>query len=386
MQAAIELARQDIAGYLGMAGMENKLVLVLRDTKTDTAEALRLMQVFYSDGIRMVIGPYSSAELSHIRKFADASGMLVVSPSSVAVSLAIPGDNIFRMVTSDVIQGKAMSKLLTEDKIRVVIPFIRDDVWGNDLASATGQDFTGSGGVMLEPVRYAPSTVDFSAALTLLDTAVAAELAHHNGNDIAVYMLSFAEGTTILREAKKYGHLNNVYWYGGSAFAQNAGAVSDTTAALFAYTHGLPCPLFGLDESARNNWEPLKERIETIIGRAPEVYAFSAYDAVWVMMKAFRTAGANASAETLKTVFMAEAAGYFGATGNTLLDDNGDRAVGNYDFWTVKKVTEFYEWKRVAGTTHLPEQSPGRLISFLGISASDQRSRFTKNTFPSPSL
>ena len=38
----------------------------------------------------------------------------------------------------------------------------------------------------------------------------------------------------------------------------------------------------------------------------------------------------------------------FGATGNTKLDENGDRAVGNYDFWAVKHDSTGYNWKRIA--------------------------------------
>ncbi|MCX6305194.1 MAG: ABC transporter substrate-binding protein [Bacteroidetes bacterium] len=348
MQASLELARQDIAGYFASAGIAETLVVDIADTRTDTAEALKQLKLFYGKGIRMIIGPYSSAEVAHIKSFADTHDMLIISPSSVAVSLAIPDDNIFRFVSSDVIQGKAMSKMLTEDKIRVIVPLIRDDLWGHDLVAATGADFIKSGGMVQPSVKFDAGTTDFSHVLDKLDTAVAAELTHHNPNEVAVYMLSFAEGTKIMAEAKQHSHLNNVYWYGGSAFALNASMLSDTNAALFSYTHGLPCPAFGLDDAAKNRWLPLRDRIEQQISRIPDVYAFTAYDALWVLTDAYRAAGRDASFATLKYVFVNEAASYFGASGNTQLDKNGDRAVGNYDFWAVKSDSTGYGWKRVA--------------------------------------
>jgi branched-chain amino acid transport system substrate-binding protein len=348
MKVSIELAAEDINAFFTSSGINQKLSLEVVDTKTDTAEALKHLKTFYDKGIRMIIGPYSSAELSHIKNFADSNGMLVVSPSSVAVSLAIPNDNIFRFVSSDVMQGKAMSKMLSEDKIKVIVPVIRNDLWGNDLVNATGTDFINCGGMVQTSVRIEPGDTGLAAALDELDAAVAEALTHHNPNELAVYMLSFAEGTQILTEAKKHEHLNNVYWYGGSAYAQNASLLSDTAAVLFAYTHGLPCPIFGLDEAAKNIWQPLKNRIESQIAQTPDAYAFTAYDAVWVLTKAYRSAGKNPSCDMLKEVFMNEAGSYFGASGNTMLDVNGDRAVGNYDFWAVKSDSAGYSWKRIA--------------------------------------
>ncbi|MCX6268673.1 MAG: ABC transporter substrate-binding protein [Bacteroidetes bacterium] len=348
MECSLSLAQHDITAYLAASGINEELVLEIADTKTDTAEALKQLKLFYEKGIRMIIGPYSSAELSHIKNFADTYGMLIVSPSSVAVSLGIPNDNIFRFVSSDVIQGRAMSKMLTEDKIRAIVPFIRDDVWGNDLAAATGADFSKTGGITHPSVKFEPGTTDFSSSLNSLDTAVAWELAHHNPNEVAVYMLSFAEGTKIMNEAKHYENLNNVYWYGGSAFAQNGSMPEDTVASLFAYTHGLPCPVFGLDDAAKYKWQPLRDRIGSQIGRIPDAYAFTAYDALWVLVKSSLSAGNNPSMAHFKNIFIHEADGYFGASGNTQLDTNGDRSIGNYDFWAVKKDSVTFAWKRVA--------------------------------------
>lgn len=347
-KVALELARQDILEYFATIGNQDQITLLMADTKTDTAEALNQLRGLYGKGIRVVIGPYSSAELAHIKGFADTHGMLMLSPSSVSVSLAIPDDNVFRFVTSDVIQGEAMNKMLVEDKIKVIIPMVRDDLWGLDLLAATRKNFMAVGGQVHDPVKFDPATTDFSDALALLDAEVATELNHHNPNEVAVYMLSFAEGDKILANANKYLNLNNVYWYGGSAFAQNASMLGDSNAALFAYSHGFPCPVFGLDDAAKSRWQPLVERIRTQIGRAPDVYAITAYDALWVLVRSCLAAGNNPSITLLKNVFVNEADNFFGASGNTQLDVNGDRAAGNYDFWAVKADSAGYGWKRVA--------------------------------------
>jgi len=348
LKVSLEFARQDIIDYYAGLGTKININLVMVDTKTDTAEALIQLKSLYEQGIRLVIGPYSSGEVQAIKSYADAHGMLIVSPSSVAVSLAIPDDNIFRFVSSDLIQGEAMNKLLVEDKIRVIVPLIRDDLWGTDLLAVTRKNFIKSGGQVTEPVKFDPALTDFSPVLAQADERVATELLNHNPNEVAVYMLSFAEGDKILRDAKQHTSLNNVYWYGGSAFAQNASVLQDTSAAMFAYTHGLPCPVFGLDEGAKDKWIPLVERIRSEIGRNPDVYAITGYDALWVGVRSYLAAGTAPDISMLKKIFTSESCNFYGASGNTLLNIHGDRAHGNYDFWSVKNDTTGFSWKRVA--------------------------------------
>ncbi len=50
----------------------------------------------------------------------------------------------------------------------------------------------------------------------------------------------------------------------------------------------------------------------------------------------------------LKTEFVHQAEIYDGVTGNTTLDVNGDRAVGNYDFWGIKQQSSAFSWVVVA--------------------------------------
>ena len=347
-QVSLEFALEDIRGYLAASGIQEKITLVTLDSKSDTAEALKQTEIFYKMGIRLIIGPYSNEELASVKNFADTHGMLMISPSSDAGSLALPDDNVFRFVCSNAIQGEVINKMFNEDKIKVIIPLIRDDLWGNDQLTATQNDFTISGGDVKAPVKYEPGTTVFSSALSHLDATVASELDHHKPNEVAVYLLSCAEGVAILREAKNYTNLNIVYWYGGSGLAQNTSVLTDTNAALFAYTHGLPCPIFGLEDAAKYRWQPLRDRIQGQIGRIPDVYSFTAYDALWVSVMTYITTGISPDITLLKSVFINESANFFGASGNTVLDENGDRAFGTFDFWAVKSDSTGYTWKRIA--------------------------------------
>jgi len=347
-QVSLDLARQDVENYLNDLGYRISIHLFIEDTQTDTAIALRKLIGFFNQGIRLVIGPYSSAELAHLKPFADRHGILLVSPSSVATSLAIPDDNIYRFVTCDVVQGEAISKMLTEDQIKVIIPLIRNDIWGTNLLEAAAAAFSKTGGFVREPVLYDPGTSDFTDLLNQVDAQVAAELTTFNPDEVAVYLLTFGEGGIILHQAGAFDHLQQVGWYGGSAFAQNPSVIEDTIAGAFAVAQGLPCPIFGLDDQARFKWQPLREHIASIIGRDPDVYALTAYDALWVGALTFHMTGLRPEIGFLRSVFMMTANTFFGVTGNTLLNRNGDRAFGNYDFWAVKRNSGNFTWERVA--------------------------------------
>ena len=347
-QASLELARQDILAYLNRLRINKQVKIEIADTKTDTAEALKQLKLMYDKGLRLILGPYTSAELSALKNFADTHDMLIVSPSSVAVSLAIPNDNVFRFVSNDAIQGAAMKTMLVEDSVKVIVPLVRDDVWGRDLLASTRSGYEASGGKVHPPLFYSPDVTDFSAFLEQLDGHVADELGSYGPDEVAVYLLSLGEGSNFLGKAGNFPNLGNVAWYGNSAFAQNALVLADTTAASFAWRHGFPCPVYGLDDAARDKWQPLVSRVQGLTGQVPDVYAITAYDACWVAVLAYLRTGPAPSVAFLKSVFTSEAGNFFGASGNTALDVNGDRATGNYDFWAVKNNNGGYAWKTVA--------------------------------------
>jgi len=69
---------------------------------------------------------------------------------------------------------------------------------------------------------------------------------------------------------------------------------------------------------------------------------------VWVGLKTYLATGSHPDIATFKLAFTDEASNYFGVSGNTTLDVNGDRAFGNYDFWAVKQLLPSDAWQIVA--------------------------------------
>ncbi len=63
----------------------------VRDTELDPSKALEAIKDLDKRGVKIVIGPQSSAEVAMIKPYADAHNILVISQGSTASSLAIAG-------------------------------------------------------------------------------------------------------------------------------------------------------------------------------------------------------------------------------------------------------------------------------------------------------
>ena len=98
--------------------------------------------------MRIVIGPFTSAELIASRNYADTNDILLISPSSTSPSLAIPEDNIFRFLPDDTKEAQATANKMWQDGIRAIVPMWRNDTYGNELSKYVTSDFVKLGGTV----------------------------------------------------------------------------------------------------------------------------------------------------------------------------------------------------------------------------------------------
>ena len=344
-QAAIELAIIDINDYFADIGTGKSITVMIEDSETDTTVALQKVKQLHEEGIMTIVGPYSSASVAAVKNYVDENGVIIVSPSSEATSLAIEDDNIYRLIPADYSQGEAMAALLDDDNIEYIVPIVRDDLWGDELLKTTSKHFLDlTGGVTSNAAKYPTNTADFSQYILQMETRVQEALAQYDTTEIGIYLISFSEGIDIINSAKDNPTLNHIKWYGNSALANNESLPLDLAAAEFAATHGLLCPIFGYDLAAKTKWEPLIERIEAKIGSKPDIYALCAYDALWLISLSYLSTGFPTDYQNFKIIFERQANDYFGVTGWTTLNDEGDREFAVYDFFGIINEENNYAW------------------------------------------
>jgi branched-chain amino acid transport system substrate-binding protein len=345
--AALEIAADQIE--TATKGRTRFRVLV-RDTQLIPSKALDAIKDLHSRGVNIVFGPQSSSEVAAIKPYADAHNILVISQGSTASSLAIPGDNIFRLCPNDTREAEALVALLQHDGISAIVPLWRNDAGNNGLHDSVKVRFQAFGGTVTSGFRYEPTTTDFSTATASVASQVENLIA--GGRDpstVAVYIAAFDEVVDVFHSAQGNTTLSNTAWYGSDGVALSAALTADSSAAAFAASVDYPNPIFGLPDSLRSEWQPIANAIQARTGITPDAFALSAYDGLFVVQRALNDVRQpNKNFDNFKAAFVQKADAYHGVTGSTALDPAGDRLNGDFDFWAVRQEGGTYIWVRVA--------------------------------------
>ena len=223
--------------------------LIVMDTQTNPGVARQRLEALADLGVKVVIGPYASSEVTAAKPVADTRGVVLISPLSTARTLVIPNDNVLRFTPDDEQEGKALAALAYADGIRVLVPVTRDDVGNQGLQSATKAFFEALGGRVIDGVTYPAGEVDFSAEAATIAAIVAREKAA--GSAVGVYLTAFAE-VTALFHATTDPVLTTVPWYGSDSVALSRDLVEDRVAAAFAVAAGYPNPILGLADEDKS--------------------------------------------------------------------------------------------------------------------------------------
>lgn len=346
MDAAARLAVDDFNAYLNQSGAPWSLEWISNDIRTDPETALNIIQSMNSQGRDIVVGPDTSASLERIIDYANSNGMLLVSPSSTAPSLAIPGDAVFRLAPNDAGQGRALGKLLDSDGIRVLVPFWRGDSYGNGLRDAAVRDFEGRGGVVHVGVQYDPTTPEHALEVQLLNKYVAEASERYGADRVAVLVIGFDEVETIIRTAAQYDQLKSVRWYSNDAVGQRNTLLEDEASAEFLANVEFRIVQFLVTNGELGGY--VRDSLAADFGEDVSPYVYPAYDAVWIVGKAIEAAG-SADTPMVKAALPGVASQYTGALSSTRLDGAGDLDLANYAAWSVEDGS----W--TAKTTYLGE-------------------------------
>lgn len=163
-------------------------------------------------------------------------------------------------------------------------------------------------------------------------------------DNVGVLVISFEEIASIFAAAKAHPILSEVQWQGSDGTAGIAVLTEDPELALFAiktkFYNTIAAP------GVSPHTEKVKKYVLEKLGREPESYAYFAYDALWVIALALESVDAY-DPVAIKNVIPSILERYLGASGDFNLDENGDRATGDYDILAVKEVDGEFKWVSV---------------------------------------
>ena len=335
---AIELAEADINDYVkSKLGLDITFKFYIEDTKTSAEGALNAIKTLAAKGIKFVLGPYASSEVRNIMSYAQENDILIVSPSSTAPALAVAGDNVFRTVPTDLLQGKALAKVIWESGIRKLVIIYRNDDWGIGLANSVKENFEALGGEAVA-IPYDYKAKVFS---TEVQAAVDAVNNFGAGDDVGICLISFEEdGISVIVEASAHDVLMNRKWFGSDGIAYS----SKVLTGIKDYADqlgGIPSTIYIPAASAKK--QAFIDRFMEKYKMRPHPYSMNLYDSAWIIALSILEARAYDSAK-VKELVPVVANYYFGVSGWTALDDAGDRAYGDYVVTAIING----EWKDIA--------------------------------------
>ncbi len=345
-KAALELAESEINEWLEAIGADWRIEVRFEDTQVKPAVALSKLQTLAGEGVKFVIGPMSSGEVSEIKSFADENKILVISPSSTSPALAIPNDYIFRFCPTDLFQGPAAIEMVVEAGIEHLVIMWRGDTWGDGLKESMAEAAQEAGITVYEAARYNPEAEEFSSEVAQLASQVQSLVDQYGADKVGVTLISFKEAAAVFAAASEYDVLWQVKWFGSDGTALLSEIVNNPDVAEFAVTVKFLNPIFAPGDSPYN--EKLKKYVMDKLDREPDAYAFASYDALWAIALSIQLTQSD-DPEVIKDVLPKVVERMVGASGAFSLDENGDRAAADYDLYVPVKEGGQYVWKK-AGT------------------------------------
>ncbi|BAJ51307.1 branched-chain amino acid ABC transporter substrate-binding protein [Candidatus Caldarchaeum subterraneum] len=338
-RVAMDLAAREVNDFLQRAGAGFRIRMIHEDTACNPATAEEKIRSLNARGVKLVVGPMTSAEVRQIKSYVDANKILIISQSSTAPDLKIPNDFVFRFTTADDIQGPIGPRLAKLLGITHFLYVWRGDAWGDGLHTVSTGEAKKLGLNLVFELRYAPDKTEFSAEVSQLNAKVTELLNQGVSPDkIMVEIVGFDEVVAFLSAANEYPNLKRIKWFGSDGTAVTAAIFQDPAATGFAEQVKWINPLFFAttpDRKARVDAEVLR-----VLGRSPpDAYSYAAYSAVWAYALALM-ATQKYDAEAVRAVLPTIAADFL----SLKLDDAGDLPYSDYILWVVKTVDGKPRW------------------------------------------
>jgi branched-chain amino acid transport system substrate-binding protein len=287
MDAGVHLAMKDINDAGGIPGMAVKLDDAnQRDEGNPSADtASQSVDALLSGGVDVIIGPSTSPVAIKVIDKITCAGVIMFSPGNESpVFTTYPSHGLyFRTISSTVIEGSVLGKLVVADGNSTAVVMSSDDVYGKYLREATGQAFQQAGGRVLDSFPYNSDALDKD-----LQRVKAM-------NPDAIIVINLADGPHILVQMIKdgLGPRNKRVYYSVPTNTL-AGEVSPRNPGVLAGMRGTS-PYAGDEAFA-------KRLREANPGLRDLPYAAQAYDAVVITALAAAVAGTDAPAEVAKQI------------------------------------------------------------------------------------
>jgi branched-chain amino acid transport system substrate-binding protein len=335
-------AISDINAWLQTTPLAGKVTFALntQDYKEDTPTTLSILSAYLTDGIQITVGPLNSGTAEAVLPTANSDHIVMISPSSTAPLNGRQPDYLFRTPPSDAFQGQADAAELWQSGATHVIILYRNDAYGSGLDNSTMANFQALGGTAVS-IPYDISSSNYVPVLGQLNSAYNSAVSSVGAAHVAIMVIAFDEfGEIATQASQNYPSLLNstLPWFGTDGEGDEAPLVNSTFASVDAQTR-LSSSFPGFSGSALAS--SVCARQLSARSTLCDGYTLGTYDDVWLAALAILYCApqthytATQDGPCMQQVLPAIAAGFFGATGTTVLNSAGDRLYPSYQFFCI---------------------------------------------------
>lgn len=302
---SIELAVSEINEKGGIGGQN--LRVIYEDTQLQPQTAVSAVNKLVSvNKVPVIIGAVSSSETLAAAPICERNHVVLISPASTSFEISKAGDYVFRTIAPDTYEGTAMARFALKSNFRSVAALYVDNAGTKGPAEVFQRAFESSGGKMTAMEVAPQGGTDFRTQLTKIKST----------NPDAIYVLGYAlELGNMLKQARELGITSQLLSFQVmeepkvSEIAGNA-----VNGVIFT------SPTIN-DDLASGRTRTFIDGYRKKFGKAPGIFSFNAYDAVYLVASAISKYGYNA--EGIKKGLY-EIQSYDGASGQISIDENGD--------------------------------------------------------------
>ncbi len=323
-RTAAQYAVDDFNAYLVDIGAEWQMKLLIEDSQALGPVAFEKVTSLNSRGVDIILGMGFSSHLHQSASYVENHNMLIISHASQAANLEID-DNMFRLVPSDSNQAPAVVAMIENAGIEVLVPFIRDDTWGNGMLNAVKEQYSGT---IPDEFKYATTNLEFSAEISTLDLRIEDLINEHGADKVGVLYVGTDEFLTIIEGMKLYSNVDDVRWFSTNTQATNEALFQNEDAAEFVDTVMLTVTKQG-GSRANHVTAHVDDVLNATSERAPSQYVYASYDSVWLLGVTMLQTGTT-DVSTLVNAIPLVAEHMIGAAGPLRLTDDGDLAYAEY--------------------------------------------------------
>lgn len=337
-EAISQIALADINQYMVDFNHPYVFQTVFADAGgTDSGHSAAL-STLKAQGVRFILGGDVDSMAAASLSYVNSNGVLLLSSASRASSLAVSGDNLFRLRASDLNIGPDIARMLWSKGVRYACVLQRDDSWASGVYTGFDTEWRSLGGQYIgATVKYPTSTTLFTIYLDDVEDQIATATPLYTVNQIGLVVLSLDEVVTLIDQVGSRPYIASVNWYGTDRLAKNPAVLA--AQRHFATNVHLYSPLESFELTLA--YSDVAQRFTQITGRDMGDEDALRYDWYWIVAIAVLKSG-SADSALVKARLPEVAASYIGATGWCALDEAGDRGEPLFNVWGYALVNNVY--------------------------------------------